>query len=62
MSVTTESPSYAWIKEEGSTATHLRNARVMLRKSYPLTDIIEITGLIEEQLKDANLNGRKQKE
>ena len=44
--------------ERGSTETNLRNARTMLRKGYPLTDIIEITGLTEEQLKDAGINGK----
>ena len=57
MSVTTESPAYQWIKEEGK----LEVARVMDKKGYPLDDIIEITGLSKEQLKDAGINGTAQK-
>ena len=44
--------------KKGSTETNLRNAHTMLQKGYPLTDIIEITGLTEEQLKDAGINGK----
>ena len=72
MSVTTESPAYTWIKEvgiaegikkgraEGIETGKLENARTMIRKGYPLTDIIEITGLTAEQLKNAGINGKTQ--
>ena len=53
MSVTTESPAYQWIKEEGK----LEDASVMAKKGYPLDDIIEITGLTKERLEKAGING-----
>ena len=60
MSVTTESPVYQWIKEEGieegiekgREEGKLESARVMEKKGYPLSDIIEITGLTKEQLRE----------
>ena len=61
MSVTTESPAYQWIKEEGIEEGiekgKLEAASVMAKKGYPLDDITEITGLTEEQLRDAGING-----
>ena len=53
MSVTTESPAYQWIKEEGK----LEDARVMEKEGYPLDDIIKITGLTKEQLAGSGING-----
>ena len=59
MSVTTESSAYGLIIKQGIEKGKIENARAMLGKDYPFTDIIEIIGLTEEQLKDASLNGRK---
>ena len=55
MSVTTESPVYQWIKEEGKEEKSIESARVMDKKGYPLSDIIEITGLTKEQLREAGI-------
>ena len=61
MSVTTESPAYQWIieegKEKGREEEKLETARVMEKEGYALDDIIKITGLTKEQLKDAGING-----
>ena len=62
MSVTTESPAYQWIKEEGREEGReegkLESARLMDKKAYPLSDIIEITGLTKEQLREAGIKER----
>ena len=55
MSVTTESPVYQWIIEEGIEKGKLESARVMDKEGYPLDDIIKITGLTKKQLKDAGI-------
>ena len=44
--------------KKGRTETNFRNAQAMLQKGYPLTDIIEITGLAEEQLEGAGIDGK----
>ena len=44
--------------ETGIEKGKIEAARAMLRKGYPLTDVIEITGLTEEQLEDAGINGK----
>ena len=46
------------VRVEGIKQGKVEDARAMLRKGYPLTDIIEITGLTEEQLKNAGINGK----
>ena len=43
--------------EKGIEKGRAEAARVMLRKGYPLTDIIEITGFTKKQLKDIGING-----
>ena len=58
MSVTTESPAYQWIKEEGK----VEDACIMDKEGYPLDDIIKITGLTKEQLRDAGINGTSSKQ
>ena len=45
-------------KAEGIEEGKLEDTRTMLRKSYSLTDITEITGLTEEQLEGAGINGK----
>ena len=57
MSVTTESPAYQWIKEEGREEKGIESARVMEKEGYPLDDIIKITGLTKEQLAGSGING-----
>ena len=44
--------------EKGREEGKIEAAQAMLQKGYALTDIIEITGLTEEQLKDAGINGK----
>lgn len=54
-----ESPAYAYIKEEGRKEGQkegilegkLEDARNMLKKGYPLEDVLEITGLSAEDLR-----------
>ena len=46
------------VRVEGIEKGKIEAAQAMLRKGYPLTDIIEITGLTEEQLADAGINGK----
>ena len=43
---------------EGIEKGKIENAKTMLRKGYSLTDIIEITGLTEEQLEGVGINGK----
>ena len=45
-------------REEGREEGKIEAAQAMLRKGYPLTDIIEITGLTEEQLEGAGIDGK----
>ena len=49
-------------REEGKVEKGIDAARVMDKKDYPLNDIIEITGLTKEQLKNAGINGASPKQ
>ena len=48
-------PKLEEAKKEGIKEGKLEDARIMLEKGYPLTDILEITGLSQKQLKKAGL-------
>ena len=49
-------------REKGIEKGKLEAARSMSEKGYPLDDIIEITGLTKEQLKNAGINGASPKQ
>ena len=49
-------------REEGKIEKGIEDARAMDKKGYPLDDIIEITGLTKEQLKNAGINGASPKQ
>ena len=46
-------------REEGKIEKGIEAASVMEKKGYPLNDIIEITSLTKEQLKNAGITGNK---
>ena len=48
--------------EKGKVEKGIEDARAMDKKGYPLDDIIEITGLTKEQLKNAGINGASPKQ
>ena len=48
--------------EKGMEKGKLETARVMDKEGYPLDDIIKITGLTKEQLKNAGINGASPKQ
>ena len=48
--------------EKGKVEKGIDAARVMDKKDYPLNDIVEITGLTKEQLKNAGINGASPKQ
>ena len=48
--------------EKGKVEKGIETASVMDKKGYPLNDIVEITGLTKEQLKNAGINGASPKQ
>ena len=48
--------------EKGIEKGILKTASVMGKEGYPLNDIIKITGLTKEQLKNAGINGASPKQ
>ena len=48
--------------EKGKVEKGIETARVMDKEGYALNDIIKITGLTKEQLKNAGINGASPKQ